>query len=115
MAKPLHDQIVARARAIISDHNRWIQGQVAVSDESRSVDPTDQRAHRFCTVGALRRAAHELAPGQHGLADRAQNAVEQMVHVRHPQLSDCLENLNDDGDHATVLRLLDEFVAAHKA
>jgi len=26
-----------------------------------------------------------------------------MVHVQHPQLSDCLENLNDDGDHVTVL------------
>jgi hypothetical protein len=34
-----------------------------------------------------------------------------MVHIQHPQLSDCLENLNDDGDHATVLRLFDKFVA----
>jgi hypothetical protein len=38
-----------------------------------------------------------------------------MIHLQHPQLSDCLENLNDDGDHATVVRLLDEFLAAEVA
>jgi len=38
-----------------------------------------------------------------------------MVHVQHPQLSDCLENLNDDGDHVTVLRLFDEFLASEVA
>jgi hypothetical protein len=115
MAKSLHHQIVARAREIISDREDWIQGQLAISDKATSVDPTDARAHRFCAVAALRRAAHELAPGQHDLADRVQNALEQMVHVRHPQLSDCLENLNDDGDHATVVRLFDEFIQIEMA
>jgi len=75
----------------------------------------DARARRFCAVAALRRAAHELAPGQTSLADQLQVALEQMVHLRHPQLSDCLENLNDDGDHATVLRLFDEFLASEVA
>jgi hypothetical protein len=103
--------VAARARALITDPEHWLQGELAMSDDSRSVDPTDVRAHRFCAVAALRRAAHELAPGQHDLSDRVQNALEQMVHLRHPQLSCCLENLNDDGDHATVVRLLDEFVA----
>ena len=71
MAKTLHNQIAARAREIISDRERWIQGQLAVSDDARSVDPTDARAHRFCAVAALRRAAHEVAPGQNDLADLA--------------------------------------------
>jgi hypothetical protein len=112
MAKSLHHQIVARAREIISDRDRWIQGQLAVSDDACSVDPTDARARRFCAVAALRRAAHELAPGQNELADRVQITLEQSVHVQHPQVDDCLENINDDGDHATVLRLFDEFLAA---
>ena len=111
MAKSLYNQIAARAREIISDRERWIQGQLAVSDDARSVDPTDARAHRFCAVAALRRAAHEVAPGQNDLADRVQIALEQMVHIQHPQLSDCLESLNDDGNHDTVLRLFDKFVA----
>jgi hypothetical protein len=112
MAKSLHHQIVARAREIISDRDRWIQGQLAVSDDACSVDPTDRRAQRFCAVAALRRAAHELAPGQNDLADRVQIMLEQSVHIQHPQVDDCLENINDDGDHATVLRLFDEFLAA---
>jgi len=115
MAKPLHHQIVARAREIISDRNRWVQGQLSVSDDGGCADPFDARARRFCAVAALRRAAHEVAPGQISLADQLQAALEQMVHLRHPQLSDCLENLNDDGDHATVLRLFDEFLASEVA
>jgi hypothetical protein len=115
MAKPLHHQIVARAQEIFSDRNRWVQGQLSVSDDGGCADRMDARARRFCAVAALRRAAHELAPGQTSLADQLQVALEQMVHLRHPQLSDCLENLNDDGDHATVLRLFDEFLASEVA
>jgi hypothetical protein len=37
-----------------------------------------------------------------------------MAYVHH-LLSDCLENLNDDGDHRTVLRVFDEFLAAEVA
>jgi hypothetical protein len=107
--------VAARARELISDPEHWLQGELAVSDDGRSVDPTDLRAHSFCAVAALRRAAHELAPRHHDLADRVQAALEQMVHLRHPQLSDCLENLNDDCDHATVLRLFDGFLATEVA
>jgi hypothetical protein len=115
MSASLSHHIAARAREIIADPGRWMQGELAVSDDGRLVDPTDLRARRFCAVAALRRAAHELAPRQHDLADRVQAALEQMIHLQHPQLSDCLENLNDDGDHATVVRLLDEFLAAEVA
>jgi hypothetical protein len=115
MSASLPRLVAARAREIISDRDRWIQGQLSMSDDARSVDPTDARAHRFCAVAALRRAAYELSPGQNDLADWLQIALEQMVHLRHPQLSDCLENLNDDGDHATVVSLFDEFLAADVA
>src|SRR6476660_7538769 len=100
MARPLNYQIVARAREIIADPDRWVQGQLAVNDDGSSVDPTDAGARRFCAVAALRRATYELAPGRTDLADSVQVRLEQMVHLRHPKLSDCLENLNDDGDHA---------------
>jgi hypothetical protein len=115
MSTSLHHLDAARARALISDPEHWLQGELAMTDDSHSVDPTNMRADRFCAVAALRRAAHELVPRHHDLADRVQNALEQMVHLRHPHLSDCLENLNDDGDHHTVLRLFDEFLAAEMA
>jgi hypothetical protein len=115
MSASLSHHIAARAREIIADPEHWLQGEVALTKDGRSVDPTDAEAHRFCAVAALRRATHELVPGQHNLADRVQVALEQMVHLQHPQLSDCLENLNDDRDHPSVVRVLDEFLAAEVA
>src|SRR5215831_9691379 len=50
MAKTLHHQIVARAREIIADRDHWIQGQLALSGDGHPVDPTDERARRYCAV-----------------------------------------------------------------
>jgi hypothetical protein len=112
MSQSLNYQIVARAREIIVEPEHWLQGELAIAADRMSVDPTDPRAERFCVVGALRRAAHEIAPAEKTLADRVQDAIETYVHLHHPALDDSLEDLNDDGDHATVVRLFDEFLAA---
>jgi hypothetical protein len=115
MSKSLHQQIVSRAREIIADPGRWIQGQLAVTKDGRSVDPVDAHAYRFCAIGALRRAAHELMKGHEARADDVQAALENFIYVQHPEIDDCLENVNDEEDHATVLRVLNEFDAAQVA
>jgi len=51
--------VAARAREILSDPNRWIQGQLAMSDDARSVDPIDERAHRFAQ--SLRSAVRHMS------------------------------------------------------
>ena len=113
MSKSLHHQIVTRAREIITDPDRWMQGEFAVARDFSPADPTDAEAYRFCAVGALRRAANELASADRHLANHVQTALETFVHVRHPELEDDLEILNDEGNgHAQVLRVFDEFLAA---
>jgi hypothetical protein len=111
MSKSLDYQVATRAREIIADPECWLRGELAATADRRSVDPTDDEAYRFCAVGALRRAVHEIAPGRRMLADRIQLALEDYVLTHHPDLHESLESLNDEGDHALVMRIFDEFLA----
>jgi hypothetical protein len=111
MSKSLHHQVVTRAREIITDPHHWIAGEIARARDYSPVDPMDSQAYRFCAVGALRRAAHEIAQGDKRLADHVQLALEDFIHRHHPELDDDLEYLNDGGNgHASVLKLFHEFV-----
>ena len=60
MSKPLHYQIVARARVIIEDGEHWTRDVLAVAKDGTIVEPTDATAERFCAVGALTRAVAEM-------------------------------------------------------
>ena len=116
MSKALHLQIVARAREIISDPNRWTQDELALSKNGESALPADADAYRFCAVGALQRAAHELCGGHRlatTLAHTIQDAIERCAKtLRNPNLEFSLENLNDEhGGHAAVLQLFDDYLA----
>ena len=116
MSKSLHHQVIARARDIITNPDRWMQGAFAAARDYTPTDPTDAEAYRYCAVGAIRRAAHELACADKHLANHVQSTLEMFVHVRHPELEDDLEVLNDRGDgHAQVLRVFDELLAAEAA
>jgi hypothetical protein len=115
MSKSLTYQIVARTREIVAAPEHWLQGELATTADHVSVDPADARAVRFCAVGALRRAAREIAPAENNLADRVQDAIETYVHLHHPDLDDSLENLNDDEDHAAVVRVFELFLSTHVA
>jgi hypothetical protein len=111
MSKSLHHQVVTRAREIITDPHHWIRGAFAIAKDYSPIDPTDERAYRFCAVGALRRAAHEIARGEQRLADHVELALEDFIHRHHPEFDDDLERLNDVNDgHANVLKVFDEFV-----
>jgi hypothetical protein len=111
MSKPLHHQIVARAREIIADPGRWVQAEYALAKNDAPVDPTDPLAYRFCAVGAIRRVVHEIGRGDNGLASRIQVALEEFIHQHHPGLEDDLEDVNDGHEgHATVLKLFDEYL-----
>ena len=55
----------------------------------------------------------KLASADKHLANHVQTTLEMFVHVRHPELEDDLEILNDEGNgHAQVLRVFDEFLVA---
>ena len=60
MAKPLQNQIIARALEIIEDGAHWTPVFVARMANGKPCSCMDKRAVRFCAIGALARAAKEL-------------------------------------------------------
>jgi hypothetical protein len=58
MSRPPEIQIIERARATISIPQRWCRGFAALQSHDLETDPC---AGRFCAVGALARAASEIA------------------------------------------------------
>ena len=117
MSRPLHHQIVARAREIIADRDHWTQGELAVFRDGRAAEPTHADAYAFCAVGALQRAAHELSSARaSSLADQVQMLIESFAATcRDPNTDFSLEILNDDNGHAAVLLLFDHYLAADVA
>ena len=60
MSKSLQHQVIFRALEIISNEGKWTEGALARDQHRRSCQATAPEAVRFCAVGALERAAHEL-------------------------------------------------------
>ena len=106
MSKTLGHHVVARARELISDEKRWTQFEYAQLDSSDGADPADPLAVRFCAVGALRRAAHELSSDSESFAvltNRVQDDIESFAKTRGDLAGKfSLEDIND-GDVVTVL------------
>ena len=101
---------------LISDEKRWTQFDYAQLDSSDGADPADPLAVRFCAVGALRRAAHELSSDNESFAvltDRVQDGIESFAKTRGDLAGKfSLEDLNDgESGHADVLKLFDDYLA----
>jgi hypothetical protein len=60
MAKPIHKQVLERARDLVAGRRTWTRFTLALSANNRTCKPTDAHAVRFCAYGALVRAAYEL-------------------------------------------------------
>ena len=102
MSKPLQHQIIARALEIISDEEHWTRGFVARSADGRLCSCCDPRAERFCAVGALNRAAHELV--KVGRAEHAY-AAEGFVLAANGRHHDSLPLINDIDGHEVIVAM----------
>jgi hypothetical protein len=111
MSKSLHQVVVSKAREIVADPDRWIQGELARRRDDSSAEPTDPLAYRFCAVGAIQHAAYQTAPRHRNLGSDALTAVEQFMHAHYPEVEDNLEDLNDAQRQAVVLKVFDDFLS----
>jgi hypothetical protein len=112
MSKSLHHHIVARARTIIEDEEHWTQDMLAVAKDGTVAEPTDDRAYRFCAVGALTRAAADLTgdiAGADILANHIHLAILRSIDM---PAGATLEAINDgDEGHAAILKLFDDYLS----
>jgi hypothetical protein len=108
MARPLHMQIVERARAFIAYEHHWCRGELARDANGEGVCPTSASAVRRCALGAVIAAAHELTHDLDAAHDFAFKALR-------PQYSTAtLVRVNDMRGHAAVLALFDEVITAQR-
>jgi hypothetical protein len=102
MAKPLQQQVIARALELIADEANGSRGAWARNSSGKPCSWIHPAANRFCALGALNRAAFELvADGGYELAI---SAARQVAAARGG--SDAhLPEINDSEDHAVVVAM----------
>lgn len=90
------------ARALLADPVRWTQGLYARDADDRNVMISDERATKWCIVGAL---AHVTGDDDHDAFCEAKRRLTKRVF----DLGyDCIADYNDSVTHEEVLRLLDD-------
>jgi hypothetical protein len=99
--------VVERARARITDPERWCRHQAAETIDGVSCDIDDPSAHRFCAIGAL--AVESLAvSADHAVAYGRAHALADELCLGRPSLAK--QNDGPDG-HAKVLAIFDKALA----
>jgi hypothetical protein len=105
MSRPLEQQIIERARALIGAPETWTQSEFARDAQGDPVSWRSPKAVRFCIWGALNRAAFEITDDKRqsvSMAERAAAALRGRVAS--------LSRVNDCGTHSEVLALIDTYL-----
>jgi hypothetical protein len=109
MAKTLQHQIITRALELIEEEAGWTRAAIARTASGEVCEIIDRAAVRFCAIGALSRAVHEL------LGDPSSLQVYQVAEFilaasNSPQ--DSLARINDAYGHAVVVDMFKRALAA---
>src|SRR5215470_5324661 len=60
MTTTAHKRVLMNARALISSRAHWTRSKLACTADGRRVEPHDPSAAKWCAMGAILRAAHDL-------------------------------------------------------
>lgn len=96
-------EILRAARDKIADPARWTQNAHALDRYGEVVDAKDERAVRWCAMGAL---LPELDGKPMSIKDAVYRHLESALGS-----TDYVTNVNDRGGHAAVLNLYDRAIA----
>lgn len=91
-------EILIKAKALISDPNKWIQDVYAKDDQGKECDARDSRACYFCSVGALDRITEDV------YSYTARSYLKE-------QMCASVPNFNDNNTHAVVMQAWDKAIA----
>ena|SRR5438105_11596880 len=110
MTTTVQKQVLINARSLIADRAHWTSGKLACAANGRSVDWHDPRAHKWCAMGAIYRAAFDLVGNQKD----AMRIGDELANNIRPRgwLPRGLPHINDTQGHAAVLAVFDKALAA---
>jgi hypothetical protein len=97
--------ILADARALLSDPERWTTGTLAQREDGLPVDPWSPSACCWCLVGALQCVARRGGAPYSDEYAAAYRALNRLL-----DQSDAVD-FNDTAEHEDVLALLDRAIA----
>ena len=99
---PLATDIAQRAREIIYDPATWTSTASARDESAAAVSPLSPQATKFCGLGALVRAAHELGYSERWLVDIfGASPLGDLVRSNHLGHAEVLSNLAKLGSEAS--------------
>lgn len=98
-------QILRDARALIADEKNWTQGTYSLDQFGGSVEPVDEKAVCFCSLGALAKVVGARDPD-----DTLQGEAVIVSLVREQGYTNVAE-FNDSHTHSDVLDLFDRAIA----
>jgi hypothetical protein len=102
MARPLQQQIIARALELIADEANWTRVYIARGADGAPCSCMDAAATRFCAIGALVRAARDLL-GENGPLQAY--AAEKFILKANNRPYDTLPCINDIEGHAVIIAM----------
>jgi hypothetical protein len=105
MSRPLEQQIIERAHALIARPESWTRGAFALDAGGDPVSWRSPNAARFCLWGALNRAAFELTGDKRQSITLGERAAA-TLRAGKPSLS----LINDHGTHTDVLELFTTYM-----
>lgn len=105
MSKPIPHIIARRARDIIADKKNWCIHATSRTKYGREISYTNAQADKFCAIGAIYRAAFEIAgEDQHlNLARIVDAEVEKSA-------GKWLPDINDEEGHKAILKVFDAYL-----
>jgi hypothetical protein len=121
MARPIMDQILAEARAIIADRRRRLRCTEAVTAQGDMCDACHPTAVRFCAVGALINSAFRITGNHeqaHRLGWKIAGLIAKAARLRPVDEGDAgwsLALLSDTRGQSAVLRAVDALIDERRA
>ena len=102
-------ELLIKAKAVIADPKHWTQGWYAHNAEGQDVEPAEPDAVCWCSLGALKKVAHE---------ENANGACFAATEYLAVVAAECgysgISDFNDNLSHEAVMREWDEAIKLAK-
>jgi hypothetical protein len=112
MTRTVQTQVLINARALIAEPAHWTRATLARTADDRRVGWDDPSASKWCALGAIYRAGHDLL----GDVDEATRIGKEVAQSICPPgsslLREDLATVNDRRGHAAVLGVFDKALEA---
>jgi hypothetical protein len=104
MASTLQKQIIVGALSLIEKKESWTRDALALTEDGQRCSWNDDRATKFCAIGALGHTAERLV-GHYSEALKLAMGAARIITASNSQPGWCLSSINDTEGHAVIVQM----------